>query len=351
LDKAVTLADFAVENLLVGKHLTIGLRNMSLFSERTIEDVSNPEAHQLSSWQGYDVTILKELALRGRFTYDVEEIKLNHGEEYEDFLVREAVHLDIIANNFGDTPKRRSKNIAYTARTGRRQDLWLFGPKPVIVPEPLTSQLTSFLAPFSYELWALFFLYIVFSAFMMYKYEAKHAEKEKRKEAAEKKTSTLKIQATRTNSKRIFTDDKNDRTPVTAGMLVSFKEGLMMEMVEHLQEANMKAQHAANDQEDSDDAEAGFLTSFHKSWIEFTGAGGHECESPYAKFYQASWSFVVLIVVASYTAELASFLTRKDVPKQAISSITDVVSQQALLCYTIESADYVDMVKHKVSGL
>jgi hypothetical protein len=52
--------------------------------------------------------------------------------------------------------------------------------------------------------------------------------------------------------------------------------------------------------------------------------------------YQVSWSFVILVVVAGYTANLASFLTLTNVPKQQIRNIRDAIEQGARVCYTRE---------------
>jgi hypothetical protein len=59
----------------------------------------------------------------------------------------------------------------------------------------------------------------------------------------------------------------------------------------------------------------------------------------------------VLIVVASYTANLASFLTLEAAPKQAIKGIDDVLDLGATLCYTRESVDHAENIRKKYPAL
>jgi hypothetical protein len=50
-------------------------------------------------------------------------------------------------------------------------------------------------------------------------------------------------------------------------------------------------------------------------------------------------------------ANLASFLTIQAVPKQAISSIEDVIMQNALVCYSHESQGYLEKLQMKYPNL
>jgi hypothetical protein len=86
---------------------------------------------------------------------------MNVGEAYNDFLSRACSEVDIIGNNYGDTIERRGSNVVYTARTGRRQDLWLFGPKPVHVAPSMISQLTSFLSKLHKLVQNLFLIFLL----------------------------------------------------------------------------------------------------------------------------------------------------------------------------------------------
>jgi hypothetical protein len=56
-----SLADFAITKMLEGQHLTIGLRNMSLFSEHVVEDGENNGGK--APWRGFDVAVLQEMAV------------------------------------------------------------------------------------------------------------------------------------------------------------------------------------------------------------------------------------------------------------------------------------------------
>jgi hypothetical protein len=164
-----SMADFAITEMLTGLHFYIGLRNSTLFSEHIIPDTESNAGR--APWKGFDVAMLQEMAVRGGFTYDFVEVAMRAGEPYDDFLSRACSEVDFMGNSYGDTIDRRGANIIYTARTGKRQDLHLFGPKAVHVPPSIVAQLTSFLKPFSPRLWLLFVLYIFFSAYMMYLYE------------------------------------------------------------------------------------------------------------------------------------------------------------------------------------
>ena len=76
---------------------------------------------------------------------------------------------------------------------------------------------------------------------------------------------------------------------------------MMDKMKERLDALAEKIDKDREEDANEDEATAGVGSSLHKSWCEFTGAASHDADSTYGKIYQASWSFVVLIVVASYT--------------------------------------------------
>lgn len=55
-----------------------------------------------------------------------------------------------------------------------------------------------------------------------------------------------------------------------------------------------------------------FLRSFWLAWSSTTGANSHTPSSRQGKIYSMFWTFFTLVIVASYTANLASFLTSSD---------------------------------------
>jgi hypothetical protein len=63
--------------------------------------------------------------------------------QYKDYLPRAVGAADVLGTNYGDTAERRGQNVVYTSRSGRRQDLWLLGPRPVRTPPKLMDKLLS----------------------------------------------------------------------------------------------------------------------------------------------------------------------------------------------------------------
>jgi hypothetical protein len=68
-----------------------------------------------------------------------------------------------------------------------------------------------------------------------------------------------------------------------------------------------------------------------------TGSGGNlEPQTPTGQFYLVFWSFFILITVAAYTAEMASYLTTQKLNK-SIRSIDDLVSKGGSACVRYNS--------------
>jgi len=65
----------------------------------------------------------------------------------------------------------------------------------------------------------------------------------------------------------------------------------------------------------------------------FTGQGSFEVKDPLARTVVLSWSFVVLITVASYTANLAQFLLAKESTIYGVQSFDQALEDKVELCY------------------
>mmetsp|Transcript_39368 Transcript_39368/g.64495 ORF Transcript_39368/g.64495 Transcript_39368/m.64495 type:complete len:582 (-) Transcript_39368:327-2072(-) len=67
-----------------------------------------------------------------------------------------------------------------------------------------------------------------------------------------------------------------------------------------------------------------------------TGSGGfdEDIKSPIARSIILSWSFVVLVSVSSYTANLTTFLVNSDSVEYGVESLASAISSRTALCYT-----------------
>jgi len=76
---------------------------------------------------------------------------------------------------------------------------------------------------------------------------------------------------------------------------------------------------------------------FHTLWQTMqsfcTGGAGFSPQSRFGKIFYVSWAFCVLLLVASYTANLASNLIRKESAEPAfITSVEDAIQKRAPVC-------------------
>lgn len=93
-------------------------------------------------------------------------------------------------------------------------------------------------------------------------------------------------------------------------------------------------------QEDGSDFEGGLSQCKAKglfqglllSWYHWTGAGGFAPLTTEGNIFVASWSFVILILVASYTANLAAFLTTQPTITYSVDSLSTARLQQLPVC-------------------
>ena len=71
------------------------------------------------------------------------------------------------------------------------------------------------------------------------------------------------------------------------------------------------------------------------SWYHWTGAGGFSPVTTEGNIFLASWSFVILIMVASYTANLAAFLTTAPTTMYSVDSLSTALSQRLPVCVQV----------------
>ena len=68
------------------------------------------------------------------------------------------------------------------------------------------------------------------------------------------------------------------------------------------------------------------------SWYHWTGAGGFAPVTTEGNIFVASWSFVILIMVASYTANLAAVLTTQPTITYSVDSLSTARIRQLPVC-------------------
>jgi hypothetical protein len=71
-----SLEDFEISRILTDKHLVVGLKNTSVFSELNVV-AGKP------IWSGYDVDIMKEMAHRGGFTFTFQQVEMQSTEQVQ----------------------------------------------------------------------------------------------------------------------------------------------------------------------------------------------------------------------------------------------------------------------------
>jgi hypothetical protein len=185
-------------------------------------------------------------------------------DTYTEFMVREAKRVDLLAHPYFDSPRRRAQNLVYAKNSGPRQDMVLFGPRETYQKSRISKTMTTFLEPFSGELWALVLAGLVISSVIMYHLEAED-------------NPAFRI---------VQTDVMGKETGGAA-------EGKKKKLGE-----------ASEPSDVSMELLDGLFFSLYLSLTGFTGAGGHSPVTRAGRVYQISWSFVILVVVAGYTANL-----------------------------------------------
>jgi hypothetical protein len=148
-----------VEGLLEGATLRVGALDASV--ERDTSRIKN-----------YYVQVWEQLARVGNFTVQWVFVPPKRDESSTEYLLRYVDEVDVIGGvSYFDTPSRRQRNLVYVRNPGPRLDLVLIGRAATVQYPTSIERMTTFLKPFSPQLWGVLGFGIVFSAFVMYFFE------------------------------------------------------------------------------------------------------------------------------------------------------------------------------------
>jgi hypothetical protein len=222
---------------LAGKHLNAAVVEWPPFSFQDADGV----------WQGYDISVFKELASRAGFTYSFSVYAQGANETWDDVLDRSLESTDVAVTYYSDTAYRR-KYRGYVFTHGHVNEGWMLTTRSHVTKP--RSVYWSFLEPFSLDLWFAVLALGVFSAVFLW-----------------------------------VTEDIHETT------ITDF---------------------------------------FYRAFSSFTGFETIESETYAGRIYNFSFGFCVLIIIASYTANLASILvsSRTD----GISSLQVAVNKGVKIC-------------------
>jgi hypothetical protein len=133
----------------------------------------------------------------------------------------------------------------------------------------------------------------------------------------------------------------------------------------------MRSKSEEDDSYDSADEDLGsrskisLFDAFYLAFASFTAAENFSPVSKPSKIFVGSWSMLILIIVATYTANLAATLTRTNVFVEEILSMHDAVKLSAKTCVSTRNVYYPSLPTnyskinelsqlypyHKVNGL
>jgi len=74
------------------------------------------------------------------------------------------------------------------------------------------------------------------------------------------------------------------------------------------------------------------VETLFKGCLQVTGGGGYTPTSWPGKLILASWSWFVVLFLAAYTANLASYLVVQNVPQPQYTSLSDAMQKNAMIC-------------------
>ena len=94
----------------------------------------------------------------------------------------------------------------------------------------------------------------------------------------------------------------------------------------------------------------GALKSMWLSGLQFTGGGGYAPVTAWGRLLLLSWSFVIMVVVAAYTANLATFLIVQQKATATLSSFEDAQEQRATICSRMKWS-IGEIVEDRANGL
>lgn len=215
-------------------------------------------------WSGYDIDLFRAVAEMGGFDVVITTLPDPQANEtYDDILYGPGRNYDVLCTYWGTTFKRKSRGIRFSVPT-TDISLILGAAVPSLVDPPFSlfsGSFFSFMRPFSLGLWYMLLGSIVFTAVYISWMEP---------------------------GIDIGPDTDLERDAYSSSMGGYFKS---------------------------------LGRTLYQSWCLLTIQENFRPASPWTRLYLASWSAVILVLVAGYTAQLTTFLI---VERQAISTINTV---------------------------
>ena len=235
--------------------------------------------------------------------------------------------IDIMGNNFALSPER--EHIGFFSE--RQVDMSAF------IVQLSTYESNSykwqdafrFLAPFSRGVWIALGICMVLSAFVVYLLDWSFYV-ERRVE----KTSPAKSQ--QENDKHLPEDIKkfpmNFETDMEAKNVKGNKTGA--------QDVRQNTEDESDEEADDSTTPITLFDSFYFAFASFTGAEQFAPVSKPSKIFVASWSVLVLIVLSTYTANLAATLTKNNGFVEEIQTVEDAIRLGAKTCVSTRNVYY-----------
>ncbi|KAF5832687.1 hypothetical protein DUNSADRAFT_11368 [Dunaliella salina] len=236
-------------------------------------------------WSGFDIEVFLEVARRGRF--DVEFTRLDspgQNETWDDVLFTQGREMDIMCTWWGETYVRKNREIAFTYPI-LEQSLILATPIPERVERSFKEQFWVFLQPFSRDLWLTLLFGNLFTAIVAFILDP-HLMLD----------AWTNAKAERRMSETYY--------PMSGGMLNWCKYAL-----------------------------ANVSNFFYQGWVLGTTQDPFKHpRNPWMKMYLMSWTGVLIVVVAAYTAQLTTFLLIDSRPVDSIDSMDEVTDSGLPVC-------------------
>uniref|UniRef100_A0A7S3QNZ4 Ionotropic glutamate receptor C-terminal domain-containing protein n=1 Tax=Dunaliella tertiolecta TaxID=3047 RepID=A0A7S3QNZ4_DUNTE len=244
---------------LSGKKITCGAVVYPPFS------IYNEETGQ---WSGFDIELFAEVARRGNFEYEIVKIgNPPEGETYDYILYGVGREMDMMCSWWGETAARKRRSFDFTIPTIDTSFI-LATPAPRPTQVPFKEQFWTFLKPFSRDLWLVLLFGVLFSSIFLYIVDPKTAAVyQEGSEEAGREEGTGVLAALRSSANAV---------------------------------SNL----------------------FYQGWVLCTVQDPYKnANSPWSKLYLMSWTGVIIVLLAAYTAQLTTFLI---IELQSISSINNL---------------------------
>lgn len=238
-------------------------------------------------WSGYDIEVFREVARRGRF--DVDFVQLDppsENESWDDVLFTQGRHMDIMCTWWGETSSRKKRNIGF-AYPILDQSLVLGTPVPNKIDRSFVEKFWVFLQPFSQDLWLTILFGNLFTAIIVLIIDP-HINLDPWTNAKEER--------------RMYETNYPTTEDVSAWIKYFF---------------------------------VNIFNFFYQGWVLGTAQVPYKHpRNPWIKIYLMSWTGVLIVMVAAYTAQLTTLLFVDLRPVKSIESIEDVANSGLPVCAT-----------------